>query len=208
MRIAGTHPVLHATLAGLGLGMAWGVAARMWMRLLSTSPEFSWVGTTFIIALAGVLGAGVGAATAARRLSGWRRLLRLSFLPGMLLFAGQGMPFLPALVVGGPLVRRRSILGKAVACVAIVGPAVLLWNDGRFDEETFLSAPLRAQVAMLLGMPLLGAALAWAGSLMWGPMRNPSRVDPPPSDAQSDSPERALSSRLSDSSLEAPAGPA
>lgn len=195
----GGHVMLRATLLGGGLGLAWGVAARVWMRLISTAPEFSWAGTLGIIGLSGIFGAGVGAAAAARRASGWRRWMRLAFLPGMVLFAGQGMPFLPALLIGGPLVRRRSILGKAVALVAIVGPAVAFWEDVRFDEYTFLSAPLRIQLSMLVGMSLLSGALAWAGSLMWGPR---------PAVAQSDSPERARSSLLSDSSLDAPAGPA
>ncbi len=199
MAAIGGHSMLRATLAGCGLGFAWGIAARVWMRLISTTPEFSWAGTLGIIGLSGIFGAGVGAATAARRATGWRRWMRLAFLPGMLLFAGQGMPFLPALVIGGPLVRRRSILGKTIAVVAIVGPAVAFWEDIRFDEYTFLSAPLRIQLSMLVGMSLLSGALAWAGSLMWGPR---------PATGQSDSPDRALSNLLSDSSLDAPAGPA
>jgi hypothetical protein len=199
MTLATRHAMLRAALTGFGLGAAWGVAARAWMRLLSTSPEFSWLGTLLIIGVSGIFGAGVGVAAVARYSRGWRRWLRLAFLPGMVLFAGQGIPFLPAVLVGGPLLRRRSIVAKAVAWVAIVGPAVLLWLDLRFDELTFTSAPLRVQVALLVGMPVLGAALAWGTSLMWGPLQWPP---------QSDSPERARSSRRSDSSLEAPVGPA
>jgi hypothetical protein len=199
MALTGRHAMPRAALIGFGLGAMWGAAARVWMRLLSTAPEFSWFGSLMIVGVSGVFGAGVGVSAVARQRRGWRRWLRLAFLPGMVLFAGQGIPFLPALVIGGPLVRRRGILGKVVALTAIVGPAVLLWQDLRLDEITFLSAPVRVQVAMLVGMPLLGAALAWAGSLMWGPV---------PASAQSGSPERARSSLLSDSSLEVPAGPA
>jgi hypothetical protein len=166
------------------------------MRLLSTAPEFSWFGTSMIVGFSAVFGAGVGIAAAARGARGWRRLLRLGFLPGMVLFAGQGMVFLPALLVGGPLLRRRALVARAVAVLALTGPAVLLWWDGRLDEETMNTAPLRVQVVLLVGMPLLSAALAWAGSLMWGPV------------PQSDSPDLARSRRRSDSSLEAPAGPA
>jgi hypothetical protein len=212
MRGAARHTFLRAALAGFGLGAAWGIAARVWMRVMSTTPEFSWVGSGLIVGVSGIFGAGVGVAAMARRSRGWRRLLRLAFLPGMVLFAGQGMPFLPAVVIGGPLIRRRSILGKVLAVVAIVGPAVLLWWTGRIDPETLTSQPLRVQVALLVGMPLLGTALAWGASAMWGPMpvhgASGQGASGQGASGQSGSPERARSSRLSDSSLEVPAGPA
>src|SRR5689334_14985007 len=109
------HVVLRAGLEGAALGAAWGVLARAWMRLVSTSPEFSWAGSLAIVALAAVFGAGVGLSTSARRSRGWRRWLRLAVLPGMVLFAGQGLPLLPAFALAGPLLARRSALAKGVA---------------------------------------------------------------------------------------------
>ena len=41
---------------GFLLGFAWGVVARVWMRLITTAPEFSWVGTRGIIGTAGFAG--------------------------------------------------------------------------------------------------------------------------------------------------------
>jgi hypothetical protein len=64
--------VWAAVLTGASLGLAWGVAARVWMRLISASPEFSVGGTAFILALPTVFGACAGLAFAARR-RGWRR---------------------------------------------------------------------------------------------------------------------------------------
>ena len=189
----------RAAVLGAALGAGWGVLARGWMRLVSTAPEFSWSGTLAIVVLAAVLGAGVGVGSVARHVSGWRRWYRLAVVPGMLLFAGQGAPLLPAFVVGGLLLRRRQVLARAGAVVAVVGPAVLLWWTGRLDDTTLTVMPLRAQLALLLGMPVLATLLAMAGHLVWGP-----RVGV----AQSPSPERARSNRLRDSSLEAPAGPA
>lgn len=196
-----TPPSLpRAAALGAGLGALWGVSARVWMRLVSTAPEFSWPGTLAIVVVAAVLGAGVGVSSRARSLTGWRRAARLAVVPGMVIFAGQGLPLLPAFVVGGLLLRRRHVVARLATALAVVGPAVLLWWSERLDEYTMLSAPQRVQLSMLIGMPLLATALAFAGDLVWG-----RRVS---LGGQSASPERARSSRLSDSSLEAPAGPA
>jgi len=190
----------RAAALGAALGALWGVAARVWMRLVSTSPEFSWSGTLGIVVVAAGLGAGVAVSSRARSLTGWRRAARLAVVPGMVIFAGQGLPLLPAFVVGGLLLRRRHVIARLGTALAVVGPAVLLWWSDRLDEYTMLSTPQRVQLSMLIGMPLLATILALAGDLVWG-----RRV---PTGGQSASPERARSSLLSDSSLEAPAGPA
>jgi hypothetical protein len=191
--------MVRAGALGAALGAVWGVLARGWMRLVSTSPEFSWSGSLAIVGLAAVLGAGIGLSAVARRRSGWRRWCRMAVLPGMMIFAGQGAPLLPAFVVGGLLVRRHHPLARAGALVAIAGPAALLWWTGRVDAATLTVTPLRVQLALLLGMPVLATFLALAGNLVWGPVAGA---------AQSPSPERARSKRLKDSSLDVPAGPA
>lgn len=189
----------RAAAAGALLGAGWGVLARAWMRLVSTEPEFSWPGTLAVVGAAAILGAGVGlAAVGRRRRDGWR-WLGLAVAPGMVIFAGQGAPFLPAFVVGGILLRRHHPLARLGALVCIAGPAVLLWWTGRVDQTTMVSAPVRVQVALLVGMPVLATLLALAGHVAWGPRAGA---------VQSPSPERARSSRRSDSSLEVPAGPA
>ena len=193
------HAVLRAALTGLGLGAAWGVVARAWMRLVSTEPEFSWAGTSMIIGLSGVLGLLIGLSWVARHATGPRRWFRLLFVPGLILFAGQGAPLAPGLLVAGPLVRRRGLLARAVTVLAIAGPGVLLWWSGRRDEDTLLSAPMHVQLGLLFGMPVLSTALAFAGHLVLGPLG--LRV-------QSESADRARNRRRSDSRREVPAGPA
>jgi hypothetical protein len=170
------------------------------MRLVSTDPEFSWSGTLAIVGMAAVSGALVGVSWRARLAAGRRRWFRWLFVPGLLLFAGQGAPFAPAFLVAGPLLRRRGVLARGACAVALGGPAVLLWWTTRLDEVHLLATPMRVQVSLLVGMPLLATVLAVAGHLALGPLRAQVR--------QSGSPERARSSRRSDSSLEAPAGPA
>ena len=190
---------LRAALIGFGLGAAWGVVARVWMRLVSTTPDFSWSGTLMIVGFSAVLGLLVGLSWRARHATGWRRWLRLLFVPGLVLFAGPGIPLAPGFLVAGPLLRRRGLLARLGTILSIVGPAAFLWWSERLDEDTMLGAPPHVQVGLLLGMPVLATALALAGHLALGPLG----VQP-----HSVSPERARSNRRSDSSLEVPAGPA
>jgi hypothetical protein len=199
--VAGALPgPARASVTGLALGAAWGVAARGWMRLVSTEPEFSWAGTLAIVGLGAVFGLLVALSWRARHAKGRRRWLRLVAVPGLLLFAGQGLPFAPAFLVAGPLLRRRHPLARLGVLLCVVGPAVLLWWTGRVDQVHMLAVPQRVQVSMLIGMPLLAAAIAGAGHLVLGPLQGQPR--------QSVSPDRARSRRRRDSSLEAPAGPA
>ncbi|KRF25678.1 hypothetical protein [Phycicoccus sp. Soil803] len=191
--------VLRAALIGLGLGVAWGAAARVWMRLVSTTPEFSWAGTAIILGFSGLLGLLLGLSWRARHATGRRRWFRLLFLPGLILFAGQGAPLAPGLLVAGPLLRRPGVLARAGTVLAVAGPAVALWWTERLDEDTMLSAPTRVQVWLLIGMPVLSTALAFAGHLVLGPLGQRDH---------SASPERARNRRRSDSRREVPAGPA
>ena len=189
--------------AGVGalVGGAWGVAARVWMRLITDDPQFSWTGTLFIVVLAALFGACTTAAATALRQGrrGWWRLLAV---PGLLIFAGQGAAFLPGTVVAAAGLSRRSRAGRVVAVLGVLVVPVLLWRDLRLDEVTMLPASTRAQVAMLVGMPLLGLAQAWMARELFVTARSRRRL------AQSASPDLARSSRRSESSLAAPAGPA
>lgn len=196
--------VRRAALAGLAYGAAWGVLARVWMRLVADAPEFSWAGTLAIIGASAWFGLCVGSAGALRR-AGRSRWWLLLAVPGLLLFVSPGLLFLPGSLVAAVALSRRRRRGPAfaVAVVAVCLAPVLVWNEGKLNEDTMLSASTLEQVSTLVGMPLLGLALGWmARDLFRGPRREP--VAPP----QSASPDLALSSLRSDSSLEAPAGPA
>ena len=71
--------------AGLALGAGWGVLVRVYMRLVSTAPSFSWSGTLFIIGVAALAGAALGVVQAARvrRARRWWRVAALGALPGV-----------------------------------------------------------------------------------------------------------------------------
>jgi len=112
-------PVWAAVLSGASLGLMWGIAARIWMRLISTQPEFSIPGTVAILLIATFFGTFVGFAFAARR-HGWRRWRH--YLPRGLVVTF----FLPFGIAGGmPLMLTVLLMTLAVTHTAVVGVWVL-----------------------------------------------------------------------------------
>jgi hypothetical protein len=97
------HPVGTGALGGL----AWGILMRLWMRFISTDPEFSWSGTSYILGASLLAGLGLGLAyhlsRKARR--GWWRVFGL---PVILLGGGAGMIMLPGVVLGAVAFGRRD----------------------------------------------------------------------------------------------------
>lgn len=148
---------------GAGLGLAWGVIARGWMRLISEQPEFSWSGTGYILGATMVLGLILGAAEAARR-RGSRGAWRAAAAAFALLGAGAGMLTLPLLVIGGitfarpwrPLVRA-SLATATLAAVVLVGFAVWQSRQG---------LPGVVGIVLWVGLAI---PLAWAASIPFRP---------------------------------------
>jgi hypothetical protein len=169
------HPLLRAALLGAGLGALWGVGARVFMRLVTDHPGFSWAGTLFILGLSALMGVGLGVVTAAKA-TGARRWWLLVLLPGLLLLAGQGMPFIPAFLLGGLLFSRRHPVVRAVGAAGIAGSVVLLWSLIRLNQDTMLSMPAPQLVRGLVAFAVLAVALAAGASALWRPWApRPSR---------------------------------
>jgi hypothetical protein len=115
---------------GFVAGLAWGLVARGFMRLLATTPEFTWEGTLGIIGTASVVGGLVALVRLARR-SARSRWWRLLALPFVLLFTAAGALFLPG-VVGVVMVldRRRWLSVPGVGLVAFTLWAVVVDDLG------------------------------------------------------------------------------
>lgn len=107
--------VWAAVLGGAGLGLVWGIAARVWMRLIATQPEFSLFGTAAILTIATLFGAFAGLAFAARR-RGWRRwghygprlLAVVFFIP---FGAFGGTPLMLTVLVATLGLVQRAVVG-------------------------------------------------------------------------------------------------
>src|SRR5687767_1893787 len=126
------HPIISGALGGL----VWGVLMRLWMRFVSTDPEFTWSGTGFILGAAFLAGLGLGSAYAWSRRSrrGWWRLLGF---PMILLGAGAGSIMLPGVLLGGVAFGRRTwprVVRILLLTVAIGGTLALI---GVTSEDAF-----------------------------------------------------------------------
>lgn len=124
--------VPRSAAAGLGLGLLWGIAARVWMRLISTDPEFTWTGTGMILALTGISGLTLGILYGVRRAgrSRWWRALAVLCLPT---FASPGMVFLPAFLLGG-LLYLHHLWSRVVGASGILLAHGGLWASVRGES--------------------------------------------------------------------------
>lgn len=147
---------------GFGLGLLWGVTARLFMRLLADTPEFSWSGTIGIVGFSALAGAGLGLVHGAR-VSGRRRWWRLAPLPTLVLFAGPGLLLLPGVVAAAAAARvRPPALRRLVAAIGLgvtVGLATWLTSQD--------AGRLRPMSAYIPGLALM-TVCALAAGLGWG----------------------------------------
>lgn len=154
-------------LRGLGLGalagLGWGAVARLFMRLLTDDPQFSWSGTLFILGLATAAGACVGMVLGARASgrSGW---WRLAALPALALFAGPGSLLAPAVLGMAAVLRGRTVV-RVLGTLLVTVPPVVLASDPAVS-------PTPTQLVGTALMLLSAAPLGWALGRVagrWGP---------------------------------------
>jgi hypothetical protein len=170
-RLAIRRPVL----VGAAAGLTWGVLMRAWMRYISTSPEFSWSGTLFIVGASTTVGAALGLARR-RRAAGGAGWWRLS-LASLLLLGGGGAVMWPSVVLGAIAFGRpgprwmRVVLGGAAAAaqIPVIGAIADNWRFG--IGETVVATAWYAPMLIVE---------AWAFSVAFAPAvaasRTPARV--------------------------------
>ncbi|WP_411282970.1 hypothetical protein [Lapillicoccus sp.] len=153
----------HAAV-GLSWGIAWGVAARIWMGLITSAPEFSWEGTLSIVGTAGLAGLCLGVVTGAGK-AGRSRWWRLTAIPSLMLFMSPGLVFLPVLLLGGWSLAGRGPVSVTVLVggVGLLAPSGLAWFLESTDPTVI--APRTAQI--LVGAAVLGLAMAFGGRGMF-----------------------------------------
>ena len=132
-------PAPVVLIGGLVGGLIWGIDARVWMRFISTDPEFTWAGTLFIVIGFGIAGLGQAGAYLGRRASLRRSrmtVLRVfSFASLLPLGMAAGASMFPTVVLA-PLAiahtdwsgRMRLFIG-VVALIPVVAFATILSDD-------------------------------------------------------------------------------
>jgi len=162
-----TTSMPRALALGAAAGAGWGVLARIWMRLISTDPEFSWGGTLVIIGFAALLGGGVGLVAQAGR-AGRSRWWTLSVVPGLVLFLSPGMLLAPCFLIGALAYARRGRILRATGWTAgIVIPTVGSTLLVLFKPDPGTEATPDQLVTFAIGFAILAIMLAWAGSHIW-----------------------------------------
>jgi hypothetical protein len=158
----GQHPIL----TGIVLGFTWGVAIRLWMRYISTDPEFTWAGTGYIVGAATLVGTLLGVAIYRRSLAkgNWWRLNGLAVLT---LGMAAGAVMIPTVLVGGLAIGRRRwpTWLRASLLVVAIGLQVLFFAEasGDFPSGRFVTGI--AAYAVMLGLE------TWAASIPFLPSR-------------------------------------
>ena len=109
-------------------GVAWGVVARLWMRWISTKPEFTWSGTLGIVFFFGIFGMAQTNARASRRKdrSRWRTTVAraLGWVGTMPLFLAAGGMMLPTVVFGSLATWRTDVVRLMRIGFAVLGSIV------------------------------------------------------------------------------------
>ena len=108
----GQAPWPFVLISGLLGGVAWGINARLWMRFISTTPEFSWSGTLFIVLGFGIAGLAQSGAYLGRRANLTRPVMtgvRVVTFIGLLPLAGAaGASMFPTIVLGALALTHES----------------------------------------------------------------------------------------------------
>ena len=160
-------------LASFFTGAALGTVARLWMRFITTDPEFSWVGTLLIIVGFGVVFLGQAGVYLGRR-SGVRMsgfvALRVLAVVTLVPLAGAGGAFAFPVVVFAPLAIVRA--GWSRWLRLLLGALALL--DGVFVASTLFSelSVIRATIGVVWFVVIYGV-LVWAVTFSFA-----SRDDP------------------------------
>jgi hypothetical protein len=145
---------------GAVAGAGWGVVARLFMRLLSDDPQFSWAGTLGILGVATVGGACVGLVRAAR-ISGRSRWWRLAALPALVLFAGPGSLLVPTVAGMAMVLRCRPVVRAVGVVVAMVPLVVLAGNEPPLPPTQVVGLTLMVASCAPLGWGLGEVVRRW-----------------------------------------------
>ena len=149
------RPILMLA-AGFFGGLALGIIARAWMRLISDDPQFTWNGTIFIVGGFTVFGFTQSMVAVARRRPRRRWALTILRAVGtiglMPLFVGAGALMLPTVVAGG-LAKARvdwNNIARSICLAVATLPVVIIASQlvGSFGWSLHAAAGFVGMIAL------------------------------------------------------------
>ena len=169
LTVWGQAPAAFVLMGGLVGGLAWGMIARLWMRFISTNPEFTWSGTLFIVVGFGIAGLAQSGAYLGRRAKLTRpamTVLRVVAVIGLLpLGIAAGASMFPTIILATLALTHHTWprwLRGIVAAVALL-PA-LATALSFFGDLTAIHAVVGA-----VWFLAIYAGIVWAARSSLGP---------------------------------------
>jgi hypothetical protein len=169
LTVWGKAPAAFVLIGGLVGGLAWGTIARLWMRFISTNPEFTWSGTLFIVIGFGIAGLAQSGAYLGRRanlarpaLTALRVVAVIALLP---LGVAAGASMFPTIILATLALTNHTWplwLRGVVAAVALLPTVATALSF--FDDLSLI----RAVVAVIWFLAIY-AGIIWAARFSLGP---------------------------------------
>lgn len=123
--------ILAAVLGGLVLG----IVARLWMRWISTDPEFSWSGTIFIVLGFAIFTTNQATVFVLRKKTKSRRVTSIIRGAGVLfslpIFAAAGAIMFPTVALASIAVWQKTMDKKvrlALLAISLIIPIMQIWG--------------------------------------------------------------------------------
>jgi hypothetical protein len=157
---------------GLVAGLAWGINARVWMRFISTEPDFTWSGTLFIVIGFGVAATAQAGAYLARRAALGRRRLTvvrvLSFIGLLPLGMAAGGMVFPTVVLAPLAAGHREWRTWTRGLLGILALVPILFVGRVLTDDLSMG---RAAVGFVWFLALY-AVIVWGAGFTLAPQRD------------------------------------
>lgn len=145
-------------------GLALGVISRVWMRLISNEPEFSWGGTVVVVGVFVLSGLGTGLSSMMS--AGGRRSDRIGRGAGLLLllplFGAAGAQMMPTVILGSLSVHRKTWnpwIRVLFGLLALVLPVGIVVEELGADADSWRVVGLLMFMATYMALVVMTAPI-------------------------------------------------
>ncbi len=142
-------------------GFVWGAAARLWMRFISTEPEFSWGGTAYIVLVPTLIGSMMGVVISTRK--PWAKVVGTIVVVPLGVAAGAIM--LPTIMFGSLSYGRRTLPWWARVVFGVLASVPVLFVASQaFQQHGWIKACMAVAAYLCLCAGMIAMASISIGS--------------------------------------------